>query len=98
MGGQSTVPAHMESLGYVQIAATGLASAAGLGTIPNHAVMAVIQPTAQNVRYRDDGTNPTASAGMRLVANDVLFYTGDLSAIKFIEEAASAVLNITFYK
>lgn len=89
------IPGHLRPNGYEQI--TSLAAAAGINA-PDGTVLAVIQPEAQNVRYRDDGTNPTTGVGMKLVANDYLFYTGVMSAIKFIEEAASAKLNITYYK
>lgn len=82
-------------LGYTQL--TTLSSAVGLGTIPANARRALIQPEAQAVRWRDDGTNPTGTVGMSLAAGDVLDYNGNLSAIKFIEAAASAKLNISFY-
>lgn len=95
-GGQPTLQAYMQPVLYTQV--TSLGSAVGLGTIPDGAKLAVIQAEAQNVRYRDDGTNPTTGAGMILVANDILFYTGNFSAIKFIEVTATAKLNVTFYK
>ena len=43
-------------LGYQQI--TSLSSATGL-TVPQGATLALIVPETQNVRWRDDGTNPT---------------------------------------
>jgi len=49
------------------------------------------------VRWRDDGTAPTASVGMPLPAGTILSYDGDLSRIRFIETAASAALNISYY-
>ena len=82
-------------LGYQQI--TSLSSAASL-TVPSGATYAVIQCETQNVRWRDDGTAPTASVGMKLtVAPDLLIYDGALKTIKFIEEAASAKLNVSYY-
>ena len=63
----------------------------------NHLV-ALIQAEDQNVRWRDDGTDPTASVGMLLEAGKDMLYTGDLGAIKFIEEAASAKLNVSYYE
>lgn len=83
------------ALGYQQI--TSLAAAAGL-TVPPGATYAVISPGAQAVRWRDDGTNPTATVGMPIPVNGVFTYAGDLTAIKFIEQAASAQLNISYYK
>lgn len=81
-------------LGYQQI--TGLSSAVGL-TIPLGATLALIVPETQNVRWRDDGTNPTASVGMPIYIGASLSYDGDLNRIKFIQETASAKLNISYY-
>lgn len=91
----TSTPGHLEVISYQQI--TSLSSAAGL-TVPDKATHAFLQPEAQNVRWRDDGVNPTSSVGMILVANDTLIYTGNFSAIKFIEVSASAKLNVTYYK
>lgn len=82
-------------LGYSQI--TSLSSAAGLGTIPAGSSYAVIECESQAVRWRDDGTDPTTSVGMSLSAGDTLTYDGSLPKIKFIEVAASAKLNVSFY-
>lgn len=81
-------------LGYQQI--TSLSSAAGL-TVPQGATLALIVPETQNVRWRDDGTNPTASVGMPIFVGASLSYDGDFNRIKFIEESASAKLNISYY-
>lgn len=81
-------------LGYQQI--TSLSSAVGL-TIPSGATLALIVPEAQNVRWRDDGTDPTATVGMPIYIGASLSYDGDLNKIKFIQEAASAKLNISYY-
>ena len=50
----------------------------------------------QAVRWRDDGTAPTASAGMELQPGQALIYDGPLGTIQFIQEAASAKLNVAF--
>lgn len=92
----ATGQSYMEPLGFVQI--TSLSAAAGLGTVPEGATLAMIQPITQNISWRDDGTNPTAAIGMVLVVNDILFYSGTFSAIKLIEIAASAKVNITYYR
>jgi hypothetical protein len=59
--------------------------------------IAIITPETQGVRWRDDGTAPTASVGMPLAAGVTLQYDGDLTQIQFIEQAASAKLNVTYY-
>lgn len=81
-------------LGYQQI--TSLSAAAGL-TPPQGATMALIVAETQGVRWRDDGTNPTASVGMPIAAGAYLNYDGDLNRVKFIEQTASAKLNVSYY-
>ena len=85
-------------LGYQQI--TSLSGSTGL-TVPKlngqQATLAVITVEAQTVRWRDDGTAPTASVGMPVVAAATLYYDGDLSRIRFIEATAGAILNISYY-
>lgn len=85
--------------GYQQL--TGLNTAKSL-TIP--AAANGVNPTqvrincgTQAVRWRDDGTAPTATVGMRLPVGIDLIYDGDLTKIQFIEETASAQLNISYY-
>jgi len=77
---------------------TSLSSAAGLtaGTYSG-ATYATIQAEGEDVRWRDDGTNPTTSVGLTLYEGQTMNYFGDLSAIKFIEEAATAKLNVAYY-
>ena len=81
-------------LGYQQI--TSLSSAAGL-IPPQGATMALVVAETQGVRWLDDGTNPTASVGMPIAAGAYLNYDGDLNRVKFIEQTASAKLNVSYY-
>ncbi len=81
-------------LGYEQI--TGLSAAKGL-TVPAAATVCKIVALTQAVRWRDDGTDPTATVGMPLAVDTELQYGGDLSAIKFIEQTASAEINVSYY-
>lgn len=81
-------------LGYQQI--TSLSSAAAL-TVPDGATLAIITPESQSVRWRDDGTNPTSSVGMPLTLLTTLSYDGNLKNIRFIQQAASATLNVCYY-
>lgn len=81
-------------LGYQQI--TSLSAATGL-TPPQGTTMALIVAETQGVRWRDDGTNPTSSVGMPIAAGAYLNYDGDLNRVKFIEQTASAKLNISYY-
>ena len=80
--------------GYQQI--TDLDTAVGL-TVPTGATRALIQATTQSVRWRDDDTDPTDTVGMQLAAGADMWYLGDLSRILFVQEAASAKLNVSYY-
>lgn len=84
----------LATLGYQQI--TDLLAADSL-TVPAGAKIAVINPEDQQVRWRDDGTSPTATVGMVIPAGDYYIYTGNLAAIEFIQETASAKLNVSYY-
>ena len=88
--------------GYQQI--TSLSSASGLTVPPRTTnglnekpVFALIVAEGAPVRWRDDDTAPTASVGMPLAVGVPLQYDGDLNKIKFIEQSASAKLNISYY-
>ncbi len=97
-----TLKAITTRLGYQQI--TSLSSATGL-TVPQtdlnglacKPTLAIITAETQAVRWRDDETAPTASVGMPLAAGATLQYDGDLTKIRFIEQTASAKLNISYY-
>jgi hypothetical protein len=94
--GQPVIDGYLEPNGYTQI--TSLSSAVGLGTIPNGTRLVIIQAETNDVRWRDDGVNPTTSVGMVLAAGQILSYNGNAAALKVIEVTASAKLNVTYYK
>lgn len=81
-------------LGYQRI--TGLATAVGL-TAPEGAQHALIQAEGQAVRWRDDGTDPTATDGLSIATGTTFQYHGALAGIRFIEVGASATLHVAFY-
>lgn len=86
--------------GYDQLTSLSTAKTlaqGGLGAVPTGATYAIIEAETQTVRWRDDGTSPTASVGMSLSPGSQLFYDGNLAAIKFIETTASAKLNVSYY-
>lgn len=94
--GAPVLDGYLDPGGYTQV--TSLATAAGLGTIPNGVKLTLIQAEAQDIRWRDDGVNPTASVGMVLGAGQTLVYNGNPAAFKAIEVTTSAKLNVTFYR
>lgn len=64
-------------------------------TLANYAVIRV---SGAGVRYRDDGTVPTATVGMPLASGETLIYDGDLEALTFIRSASSdATLDVLCY-
>jgi hypothetical protein len=94
------IPAQLKPLGYQQISAATLATATSL-TVPAGAVRADfgVNPTGTAVRYRDDGTAPTAALGM--VINGLNYpplpYTGDLAKIQFILSTGAPILDVLYY-
>lgn len=83
--------------GHQQI--TALSAAVGLTPPTKDANVARVQAETQNVRVRDDGTDPAAGVGELLYAGDQpTWLIGDLNKYRFLEATASAKLNVTFYK
>lgn len=95
LGIEHVTEGKLVPLGYQQI--TALSAAASL-TVPAGARLAICQATVAALRWRDDGTNPTASIGMLLSVNYEIVYTGDLTTIKFIESAGGGILNVSYYR
>lgn len=83
------------ALGYQQLAT--LTTATGL-TVPAGTTMIRIIAESQAVRWRDDGTNPTATVGQPLAVGVEMIYTADSAGkLKFIEQTAGGKLNVTYY-
>lgn len=80
--------------GYQQFT---VATATSLPNIPVGAAEAFVVCESQTVRWRDDGTSPTASIGVPLTANTAFPYTGNLAAIQFIQTTATATCNVSYY-
>jgi hypothetical protein len=96
------IKAVTSCLGYQQI--TSLSSAASLTLPPRDPtglnqkpVLALIVAETVGVRWRDDGVDPTASVGMPLAPGVPFAYDGDLTRIRFIQQSASATLNVSYY-
>lgn len=94
------------ALGYGQLAAGSIDASTLLSTItlngvagiPDGTAQILIQVEAQAVRWRDDGTAPTAAVGQPLAVGVQMVYTGrNAKQLRFISQVAGAVLNATFY-
>jgi hypothetical protein len=82
-------------LGFQQITALTVAAAF---TVPAGATYALVMCTGANVNYRDDGTAPTATIGMQITAGAAPIPLANLAALQFIQQSATAVLNVSYYK
>jgi hypothetical protein len=82
-------------LGFVSIPVSG--SAVDLEP-PTGATFALISASGANVNWRDDGTAPTASVGMPIIAGQAPIALANLPALKFIAQSGTAALNVSFYK
>lgn len=76
---------------------TSLSSSTSVSSVPNAAVGMLLQAETQNIRFTLDGTTPTASVGMILVAGGapIAIYAPP-ATLKFIEVSASAKLNYEY--
>jgi hypothetical protein len=88
-------------LGNQQISAATLATATPL-TIPAGATVALVSVDTAAVRWRDDGTAPTAAIGTQLIGTatttaERAFGGASMVAVKFILVSGSPVLNISYY-
>ena len=89
-----------KALGHAQLtsidASTLLSSVTG--GIPVGTTIALITPQSQAVRWRDDGTAPTATVGYPLAISSELVYTSQsMGNLRFISQVAGAAINIAFY-
>lgn len=88
-------------LAFKQVTATG--SPFNLPAVINETGLpaptwVLIQAEAQDLRYRDDGFNPSGPVGMLIKAGDTLCYAGDLTKIKLVAATAGAIANILYYQ
>jgi hypothetical protein len=92
-----TILSARKPKGYSQLAVSS--TAVGLSAIPSDAIRAIISVATDAIRYRDDGTNPTASVGMPVAANATIELPSreSIVAFKAIRVTTDAVLNISYY-
>ncbi len=87
-------------LGYQQFTAGAVDTSVGL-TLPTTGrqmpTYCIITPLTQGIRWRDDGTAPTAAIGYPLAAGYELMYNGDLNAFRMISQIAGAQVNVAYY-
>jgi hypothetical protein len=82
-------------LGYQQITAD---TSAGSLTVPDGASIAVMGVDAANIRWRDDGTDPTSAIGILMRSTDLpLVYSGNLAKFRLIEVSGTPLVNVSYY-
>ena len=88
-------------LGYQQITPNTATSLTVPARAPDgskqQVTFAIITPEGQNVRWRDDGTDPTASVGMPIYVGTSLLYDGNLANLRFINMVAGGKVNVSYY-
>lgn len=84
----------MAASAYVQMSslatAVGLTGATGYG-------FAFLQPDDGVVYFRDDGTDPTGTQGVKLLSGERFPYTGDLSKVKVIAATTGGATKLNVY-
>ena len=90
----------LQPLGYCQLTSLNAATnfSACPGGIPAGANIAWISVSSQGIRYRDDGTSPTSVIGFPIGPGATLFYVGTPRLIELIEQKASAIVDVLFYR
>lgn len=83
--------------GYQQV--TGLTVVKTL-TVPADAKYGYVICTGQNVRYRYDGTDPSATVGMLMKTTDppLRMNREQLLAVEFFQTAATAIVDVVYFK
>jgi hypothetical protein len=90
-----TTPANVVPKGYEQVTAITVAKSLDP---PVGSCLAWLQAEVADVRLRDDGTDPLATVGIILVAGaSPIPYVGDLEAIRVIQAAGGAILNVLYF-
>lgn len=89
----------LQSLGFERVAGI-TTTAVGLPNVPPKAAYAYIQADGGDLRWRDDGTSPTATIGHMLKRNDDHWYTVDKLPAFFVrdtDETDPTNLHVTYY-
>ena len=96
MQGYPVMPQEGTIGAYVRI--TALSTAVPLPSTPANVKYAVVQCEGNDVRWRADGTNPTATDGMWMPAGtERIFDSGAIAALRFIQAGPASVLNVNYF-
>ncbi len=84
-----------QALGYQQITPT-VATPLTIPTGGPRWALICVDTTA--VRYRDDGTAPTASIGQPIASGQCVAYSGPMGSFQVIQQSGGAVVNVSYYR
>lgn len=89
-------PISATSSTAVSITISAASAASATLPVPDYAL---ISPETQGIRWRDDGTAPTAavSGGFPLAVGQTLEYDGPVASLQFIAQAGTATVNVSLY-
>ncbi len=94
-----TEPATFVPLGYCQLSVTtAVLVSTCSGGIPAGATFASITPETGSLRFRDDGTAPSATVGYPLTTGQQLMYSGLLPSLQIVSQSGTAIVNLWFYR
>jgi len=90
---------YQDTIAFEALAVAGTAVGFTAATFEG-AYAATARVAGAQIRYRTDGTDPTASVGMIADAGDVIHIASsrDLQAIRFIRTGSSATVNAEFVR
>lgn len=93
----------LRPLGYQPITATSstassLTVPASSATNPLQANYAFIVVETSAIRYRDDGTPPTATVGTPVAAGSSFEYDGELTDLQIIGQAGGGTQHVNYYR
>lgn len=94
----STLAQRAAALGAPVGFQTFAAATATALTVPSGAKSAFVTVDGDALRWRSDGTSPTASVGMYIAdGGGIEVGTLELAVIEFIAVAGSATVSVTYY-
>ena len=90
--------AQLTSIDSSTLVSTATFGSAAVAGIPAGTVLLLVTPQTQAIRWRDDGTAPTAAVGYPCPAGAELRFTAaSLPALRVISQVAGAAVNLAAY-
>jgi len=90
----SNVQPSKTPLGYQRLVSITTSTAL---TVPDGTTEIRLQAETKPIRWRDDGSPPTASVGNYIPAGKSIKYLGDVSAVRVFGEDSTAILHVAYY-